>query len=65
MSIPARGAEHLRAIDGLGEHGAIAVDVKVEPSEAPILEDAPLLNNWVGLEPEEQQALQQAQQQQQ
>jgi transglutaminase-like putative cysteine protease len=44
--------------------GEIAVDVKVEPSEAPILEDAPLLNNWVGIEPEEQ-ALQQAQQQQQ
>jgi transglutaminase-like putative cysteine protease len=45
--------------------GEIAVDVKVELSAAPILEDAPLTNNWVGIEPEELLAIQQAQQQQQ
>jgi transglutaminase-like putative cysteine protease len=44
----------------------LSVDVKVELSEAPILEDAPLSNVWVGVEPEEQLLLnQQAQQQQQ
>ena len=45
--------------------GEISVDVKVEPSEAPTLEDLPS-NVWVALDPEEQLALaEQSQQQQQ
>ncbi len=47
--------------------GELAVDVVVELAEAPVLEEAPLSNVWVGADAPEEQALtsQQAEQQQQ